>query len=98
MMQGCYVIPLFIKKKVVTGHAIPDRMIDLGEQGKNLLETAFSKLACLMKVFREDTSDRRETYFDKKLCSAHVVCENAYGMLKGRSVYCTKRQNADSLT
>ena len=27
----CYVIPLFIKKKVVTVHAIPDRVIDLGE-------------------------------------------------------------------
>ena len=63
---------IYQKKKVVTGHAIPDRVIDLGEQGKNLLEIAFSKLAWLMNVFREDTSDRRETYFDKKLCSRRL--------------------------
>ena len=77
-----------IYQKIVIGHAIPDRVIDLGEHGKIPLvavgDTAFPKHACLIKVFREDTSDRREKYFNKKLCSARVVCENAYGMLKGR--------------
>ena len=76
-----------IYQKIVTGHAIPDRVIDLGEHGKIPLvtvgDTAFPKHAWLIKVFREDTSDRREKYFNKKLCSARVVCENAYGMLKG---------------
>ena len=38
----------------------------------------------MIKVFREDTSDRSEKCFNKKLCSARVMCENAYGMLKGR--------------
>ena len=77
-----------IYQKIVIGHAIPDRVIDLGEHGKIPLvavgDTAFPKHACLIKVFREDTSDRRKKYFNKKLCSARVVCENAYGMLKGR--------------
>ena len=77
-----------IYQKIVTGHAVYDRAIDLGEHGKIPLvtvgDTAFPKHAWLIKVFREDTSDRREKYFNKKLCSAPVVCENAYGMLKGR--------------
>ena len=46
----------------VTGHAVPDRVIDLGEHGKIPLvtvgDTAFPKHAWLMKVFREDTSNR----------------------------------------
>ena len=63
-------------------------MIDLGEYRKISLvtagDTAFPKHAWLIKAFRKDTSDRREKYFNKKLCSACVVCENASGMLKGR--------------
>ena len=69
-----------IYQKIVTGHAVYDRAIDLGEHGKIPLvtvgDTAFPKHAWLIKVFREDTSDRREKYFNKKLCSARVVCEN----------------------
>ena len=68
-------------------YAIPDRVIDLGEHGKIPLATVgdgtFPKHAWLIKVFHKDTSDRREKYFNKKLCNARVVCENAYGMLKG---------------
>ena len=77
-----------IYQKRVTGHVILDRVIDLGKHGKIPLVTvgdiAFPKHAWLIKVFREDTSDRREKYFNKKLYSARVVCENAYGMLKER--------------
>ena len=77
-----------IYQKKFTGHTVPDRVINLGENGKIPLvtvgDTAFPKHAWLIKVFREDTSDRREKYFNKKLCSARIVCENAYGMLKGR--------------
>ena len=69
-----------IYQKIVTGH--------VGEHGKIPLvtvgDTTFLKHAWLIKVFHEDTSDRRENFFNKKLCSARVVCENAYGMLKGR--------------
>ena len=77
-----------IYQKIVTGHAIPDRVIDLGKHGKIPFVTAgdnaFPEHAWLIKVFREDTSDRRQKYFNKKLCSARVVCENPYGMLNGR--------------
>ena len=45
-----------IYQKIVTVNAIPERVIDLGEHGK----TAFPRHAWLIKVFREDTSDRRE--------------------------------------
>ena len=67
-----------IYQKIVNGHAIPERVIDLGEHGKiplvTLGDTAFPKHAWLRKVFHKDTSDRREKYFKKKLCSARVVC------------------------
>ena len=67
-----------IYQKIVTGHAIPERVIDVGEHGKIPLvtvgDTAFAKHAWLRKVFHKDTSDRREKYFKKKLCSARVVC------------------------
>ena len=73
-----------IYQTTVTGHVIPDRVIDLGKHGQiplvTVRDTAFPKHAWLIKVFREDKSDRREKYFNKKLCSACVVCENAYGM------------------
>ena len=71
-----------IYQKIVTGHAIPDRVINLGEHEKiplvTVADTAFPKHAWLIKVFCEDTSDRREKYFNKKLCSAPVVCENGH--------------------
>ena len=58
-------------QKIVTGHAIAERVIDLEEHGKILLvtvgDTAFRKHAWLIKVFREETSGRREKYFNKKL-------------------------------
>ena len=64
-------------------------MIDLGEYRKIPLvtvgDTAFPKYAWLIKAFCKVTSDRREKYFNKKLYSACVVCENASGMLNGRS-------------
>ena len=76
-----------IYQKIVTGHAVPDRVIDLGEHGKiplvTVADTAFPKHPWLIKVFHEDTSDRKEKHFNKRLCSARVVCENAYSMLKG---------------
>jgi hypothetical protein len=37
-----------------------------------------------MKPYNEGTSDPTKRYFNKRLCSARVVTEHAYGMLKGR--------------
>ena len=63
---------------IVTGHAIPDRVIDLGEHGKIPLvtvgDTAFQKHALLIKVLRKYTSDKREKYFYKKLSCRVLKC------------------------
>ena len=47
-------------------------------------DIAFPKHAWLLKGYNEDTRDPKQRYFNTKLCSARVVTENAYGMLKGR--------------
>ena len=46
--------------------------------------TAFSGLEWLFKCFNENMRDLKEHYCNKKLCSARLVAENSYGMLKGR--------------
>ena len=75
-------------QKIATGYRNSWQSDRFRRAWKNTLvtvgDTAFPKPAWLIKVFREDTSDRGEKYFNKKLCSACVVCENAYSMLKGR--------------
>ena len=35
-------------------------------------------------MINENTQDTKEHYYNKKPCSARVVAENCYGMLKGR--------------
>ena len=66
--------------------AIPNKTIDLGEAGEIpfvTLDSAFPRLPWMIKGFKENTRDPKERYFNKKLCSARVVTENAYGTLKG---------------
>ena len=71
-------------EKIISGNIIPDKGITLGDFGKITLVTigdvAFRKRAWLLK----DTRDPKQRYFNTKFCSARVVTENAYGMLKGR--------------
>ena len=57
----------------------------------NCWSYCFSEAHLVDKGFREDKSDRRENYLNKKLSSARVVCENAYDMLKVRFLCCTKK-------
>ena len=57
----------------------------------NCWRHCFSEAHLVDKGFREDTSDRRENYLNKKLCSALVVCENAYDMLKVRFLMLYKK-------
>ena len=47
-------------------------------------ETAFQKQPWLTKPYSQNTKDAKKVYFNKRLCSARVVSEHAYGMLKGR--------------
>ena len=47
-------------------------------------DSAFPSRVWLMKAFPDTTGDPAEINFNKKLRSARVVSEHAYGMLKGR--------------
>ena len=47
-----------------------------------LLEILLAKHAWLLKGYNEDSRDPKQRYFNTKLCSARVVTENAYEMLK----------------
>ena len=73
---------------IISGNIISDKGITLGDFGNIPLvtigDTAFPKHAWLLKDYNEDTRYRKQRYFNKKLCSARVVTQNAYGMLKRR--------------
>ena len=75
-------------KDIQRGDGIPNKSIILGDFGEIPLvtigDTAFHRLEWLLKCFNENTRDLKEHYYNKKLCSARVVTENAYGMLIGR--------------
>ena len=75
-------------KDIVSGDAIPDQQLELGDFGTIPLVTvgdsAFPKFAWLLKAYDDRTNDPQQRFFNKCLRSARVVCENAYGMLKGR--------------
>ena len=75
-------------EKIISGNIIPDKEITLGDFGNIPLVTigddVFPKYAWLLKGYSEDTRDPKQRYFSTKLCSARVVTENGYGMLKGR--------------
>ena len=72
----------------MNGSCIPDRKIKFGNQGNiplvSIGDSAFPRYPWLLKGYNENTRDTKERYFNKRLCSARVVTENAYGMLKGR--------------
>ena len=76
-------------RTICNGDGIPNKSVSLGNAGEIPLittdDSAFPRLPLLIKAFNENTRDPKEKYFNKKLCSARVVTENAYGILKERS-------------
>ena len=74
--------------EVLSGRGLPDRRINLSDFGDIALVTigdsAFPQFSWLIKCHNEYTRDPQQCYFNKMLCSARVVSENTYGMLKGR--------------
>ena len=74
-------------KAIISGRAIPDCQLKLGDFGNVSFfyywGQRFPKVCLLLKSDNEKTT-HPQRYFNKKLCSAWVVTENAYGMLKGR--------------
>ena len=73
---------------IISGNIIPDKGITLGDFENIPLvttgDTAFPKHAWLLKDYNELTRYPKQRYLNKKLCSARVVTENAYDMLKRR--------------
>ena len=77
-----------IYQQILNGDIIPNITIHLDGAGEIPLVTvgdsAFPRHPWLLKGYNEETRDPQQRYLNKKLCSARVVTENAYGMLKGR--------------
>ena len=87
-------------EKIISGNIIPDKGIALEDFGNIPLvtigDTAFPKHAWLPKCYNGDTRDPKQIYFNTKLCSARVVTENTYGMLKGRFRILYKKPSVSS--
>ena len=47
-------------------------------------DSAFLRYPRLLKGYPEETQIPQQRHFNNKMCSARVVTENAYGMLKER--------------
>ena len=74
--------------EIQQGHVFPNTVLRTREYGDIPITTvgdsAFPRYTWLIKPYNENTRDPRERYLNKRLCSARVVSEHAYGMLKGR--------------
>ena len=73
----------------LVGQKIPNKTRSLGDDRGGapkftIGDSAFPCFEWLRKGFNVQTRDPKERLFNKKLCSARVVTENAYGMLKGK--------------
>ena len=78
----------FFFDEVLSGRALSDQKINLGDFWDIHLVTigdsTFPRFSWLIKCYNENTRDPQQRYFIKMLCSARVISENTYGMLKGR--------------
>ena len=63
--------------EVLSGRALPDRKINLGDFGDiplvTIRDSAFPRFSWLIKCCNENTRDPQQRYFSKMLCSARVV-------------------------
>ena len=67
---------------------LQDRVISLGDfryvPSITVGESAFPQFSWLIKGYNENTRDKQQRYFNKRLCGVKVTTENAYGILKGK--------------
>ena len=74
--------------EIQQGHVFPNTVLRTREYGDIPITTvgdsAFPRYTWLIKPYNENTRDPRKRHLNKRLCSARVVSEHAYGMLKGR--------------
>ena len=75
-------------QEISRGNVISNKGTHLGDAGEILfvmvgdLMFPWLRLQWLIKRFNENTCDQKERYFNRKLCSARVVLENPFEMLK----------------
>ena len=73
---------------IENGHVLPNRSLRLGLYGDvpvtTVGDSAFPSHSWLLKPYRENALNPKQRYYNRRLCSARVVSEHAYGMLKGR--------------
>ena len=84
--------------KGLSARAFPDRKINLGDFGNIPLVTigdsAFPRFSWLIKCCNESTTDLQQCHFNRMFCSARIVLENTYRMLKGRWRFLYKKTEA----
>ena len=84
--------------EVLSGRELPDRKINLDDFGDiplvTIRDSAFPRFSRLIKCYNENTRDPQQRYFNKMLCSARLVSENTYGLLKGRWHFLSKKNEA----
>ena len=77
-----------IYKEIIGGSVIPGQKVAHRNFGDIPLVTigdlAFPRFSWSLKSYNENTKDKQQKYFNKKLFGARVVTENVYGMLKVR--------------
>ena len=87
-----------IYSDINNGLVFPNNSLSLSSYGEIPIATvgdsAFPSSPWLLKPYNEGTRVPKQRYFNKRLCSARVVSEHAYGMLKVGGEFCTKIQNA----
>ena len=86
--------------EVLSGRELPDRKINLDDFGDiplvTIRDSAFPRFSRLIKCYNENTRDPQQRYFNKMLCSARLVSENTYRLLKGRWHFLSKKNEAQS--
>lgn len=77
-----------IYSEIESGHVLPNRSLNLDPYGEipftTVGDSAFPNHSWLLKPYKEGTRVTKQRYFNRRLCSARVVSQHAYGMLKGR--------------
>ena len=77
-----------IYSEIENGNILPKGTLNLHPYGEipfvTVGDTAFPNTCWIMKAYQNETRVHKERYFNKRLCSARVVSEHAFGMLKGR--------------
>ena len=88
-----------IHSKIEEGNILPKSTLNLHPHGEipftTVGDSAFPSHSWLLKSYKEGTRELKKRYFNKRLCSARVVSEHAYGMLKGRWRILYKKMECD---